>query len=123
VIRIRTISQADEPFAPFAWWLDDLMRGSEELLLPNGLPDHIIDHLNVWRLKAIARCSLEAVIELRRAALRCRLQQESFSESDLKTIESLLSVGGLYEKLAIFIRKLSMPTQYHPFRWASHPAF
>lgn len=114
VMHIRAISQSDEPFASFARWLDDLRHGSEELPLPNGLPSHIIDYLDVWRLKAIARCSLEAVMELRRVALRCRLQREKFSESHLKTMESLLRAGGIYEKLAIFIRKLSKPHAIPP---------
>lgn len=109
VRRIREISEGEEPFSSFAQWLSHLTHGTEGLPLPNDLPEYIMDCVETWRLKSIARCSPEEIMELRNAAVRCRLQRKPFEKSYLKTIRLLSRAGGLYKILAKFIRKLSKP--------------
>jgi hypothetical protein len=112
--RIQALSSGDKPYASFAGWLCQLASGSEQAAVPDNLPEHFRDGVNVWRLKSIAKCSLEAVMDLGRAAVRSRMWREQLSDVHKGTLASLKSAGGIYTRLAEFIQKLCRPHAMPP---------
>lgn len=112
--RLQHYCNGKEPQASFCRWLGGLAEGSEPATPPDDLPEHIKNQLDSWRLKCLARCNLEDVLELRAAAVRRRLRGERFSRIHRRTLAALMSAGGIYANLATFIEKMSKPHAMPP---------